>query len=40
MTNPDLYDPVFKVNPNDLSGFPVMPAIPPLKDNARQEAKS
>ncbi|QCH13666.1 hypothetical protein CB0101_00820 [Synechococcus sp. CB0101] len=40
MTNPELYDPVFKIDPNDLSSFPVMPAIPPLKDNARREAKS
>ena len=31
MTDPELFDPTFKVNPADLGSCPVMPAIPPLK---------
>ena len=31
ITDPELFDPTFKVDPADLDSFPVMPAIPPLK---------
>ncbi len=31
MTDPNKYDPTFKIKPEDLPNAPVMPAIPPLK---------
>ena len=31
MTDPKLYDPTFKVKPEELGDYPVMPAIPPLE---------
>ncbi len=31
MTDRDKYDPTFKLDPNDLDNFPMMPAIPPLR---------
>ena len=33
MTDPEKYDPTFKLNPNELDNFPMMPAIPPLRRN-------
>ena len=31
MTDPDKYDPTFKLDPEGLQDFPMMPAIPPLR---------
>ncbi len=31
MTDPAKYDPTFKLDPKKLDDFPMMPAIPPLR---------
>ena len=32
MTDPKKYDPTFKLDPKKLDDFPMMPAIPPLRN--------
>ena len=34
ITAPEKFDPLFKVKPEDLPGFPEMPGIPPLRNKA------
>ena len=31
MTDPEKFDPTFKIKPEDLQNAPMMPAIPPLR---------
>ena len=34
ITDPEKFDPVFKVKPEDLPNAPMMPGIPPLRDKS------
>ena len=34
ITDPEKFDPIFKVKPEDLPNAPMMPGIPPLRDKS------